>query len=284
MNRGIIAAAGIVKRQNQGFLMERSISTEELNYLIMYWDKIIIPSNNLVYIGVPNEEILISSQAIERPKINCQGSFNGDMITDLLLSSQSIVADELMKDKTMDWVIHQIGDQGIYQKEFNKKKNILQFDILNALPVPSKDTDINEILNFKEKRKDELNELHNTLDEIYLDILSAPDSDFKSKKSVSLLKKNIESLNKVSSEKFKSTKKYDLKTELNLNAKNVSYGAVAGGIFDLFATGYTIPLGSIIGASLSTINIKATSQISFSPASENTKLAYLSNASKANII
>lgn len=284
MNRGIIAPAGIVTKLDKGFTMERSLSIEELYYLIMYWDKIIIPSNNLVYIGIPQEEILISSGAIERPKINCQGSFNGDMIANLLLSSQSIVSKELMKDTSTDWVIHQIGDEAVYPENFNVKKNIIQINLANALPVPNKDISIYEILKFKEVRKDELNELHNSLDELYLNILSSPDSILESKKSISKLKNDIEVLNKVSKEKFKTTKKYDLTTELNLNPKDISYGAIAGGIFDFFSTGYTIPIGTIIGASLSAIKINAKASMSFAPASQNTKLSYLSKASNENIL
>lgn len=283
MDRGIIAAAGIITKVNQGFTMERSLSIEELYYLIMYWDKIIIPSNNIVYIGIPQEEILISSGAIERPKINCQGSFNGDMIANLLLSSQSIVSERLMKDTSTDWVIHQIGNKTIYPENFNAKKNVIQINLANALPVPNKDISIDEILKFKGQRKDELNALHNSLDELYIDILSSPDSDLTLKKSISKLKKDIETLNKVSREKFKTTKKYDLITELNLNPKDITYGTIAGGVFDFFTTGYTIPIGTIIGASLSTIKINAKATMTFAPASENNKLSYLSSASKENI-
>lgn len=284
MNRGIIAPAGIVTKVDQGFSMERSLSLEEIYYLIMYWDKIIIPSNNLVYIGIPQEEILISLGAIERPKINCQGTFNGDMIANLLLSSQSIVSEQLMKDSSTDWVIHQIGNKTVYPENFNEKKNVIQISLANTLPVPSKDISIDEILKFKQTRKDELSELHNLLDELYMDILSSPDSDLESKKSIIKLKKSIETLNKISKEKFKSTKKYDLTTELNLNPKDISYGAIAGGVFDFFTTAYTIPIGSIIGASLSAIKINAKATMSFAPASKNSKLSYLSSASKENIL
>ena len=83
---------------------------------------------------------------------------------------------------------------------------------------------------------------------------------------------------------FKTTKKYDLITELNLNPKDITYGLIAGGVFDFFTTGYTIPIGTIIGASLSTIKINAKATMTFAPASGNNKLSYLSNASKENIL
>ncbi len=60
MDRGVIASPGIITPLSQGFRMERSISPEELRYYVMYWDKVVIPRNNLVYIGVPEEEDLIA--------------------------------------------------------------------------------------------------------------------------------------------------------------------------------------------------------------------------------
>ena len=58
--------------------MERSLSAEELRYYILYWDEVVIPGNNLVYIGVPEEEELISCGAISRPRVAFQGAFQGD--------------------------------------------------------------------------------------------------------------------------------------------------------------------------------------------------------------
>jgi hypothetical protein len=44
-----------------------------------------------VYIGIPEEEDLVSCGAIERPKVGSQGSYQGDQITYAMLACQSIV-------------------------------------------------------------------------------------------------------------------------------------------------------------------------------------------------
>lgn len=284
MDRGIIASPGIITPLPQGFKMERSISSEELRYYIMYWDKIVIPGNNLVYIGIPEEEDLISCGAIERPRISFQGSYQGEQITSAILECQSIVASNLVNDKSTDWVIHQIGKSTIYPEEYNQQRNIIRVDLANALPVPNAETPINEILEFKEKRSSELKDLHDALDEFYEQILTAPDPELASKKSVSQLQESIKNLNVVSNEKFKHTRKFDFSAELNLSGKDLSVGASSGALIDFFATGYTIPIATIICAVASTINIKSKLTNTFMPASKNTKLAYLSHANEEGVI
>lgn len=284
MDRGVIASPGIIIPLAQGFRMDRSISPEELRYYVMYWDKVVIPGNNLVYISIPEEEDLISCGAIERPRIGFQGSFQGDQITNAILACQSIVASELVHDKSTDWVIHQVGNSIICPDEFKQQRNIIRVDLASVLPVPSGNTPINEVLEFKERRSAELKELHEALDEFYEQILSAPDPDLASKKAVSRLQESILSLNQVSSEKFERSRKFDFSVELNLSGKDISVGASSGAIIDFLATGYTIPLATLVGAIASTINIKSKSTNTFQPASENTKLAYLSHASQEGVI
>ena len=67
MKRGVIAAPGIIRRLPTGFSIERSISPEEMRFYLLYWDHVVIPANNLVYISVPEEEELLACGAIERP-------------------------------------------------------------------------------------------------------------------------------------------------------------------------------------------------------------------------
>ena len=75
LKRGLIAAPGIINRLPEGFEMKRSLSLDEMRYYALYWDKVVIPSNNLVHIGVPQEDAFISAGAIERPNIGFQGSY-----------------------------------------------------------------------------------------------------------------------------------------------------------------------------------------------------------------
>jgi len=284
MNRGVIAAPGIIKPLRDGFVMERSISKEELRYYILYWDKVVIPGNNLVYIGVPEEEELIACEAISRPRVQFQGSFRGDQVTGALLACQSIVAEKLVRDKTVDWVLHQIGDSLALPTDFASQQDTIRVALANALPVPDGEVPIHEILEFKQRRKDELIELHNSIDELYFEVLNSPDEGLATKKVLSRFQYAIQNLDKASHEKFKKTRKYDLSADLNINGKDIISGASAGALVDFFSNGFTIPIATILGAVVALIKISAKASFTFEPAKENTKLAYISNATKENII
>lgn len=284
MVRGVIAAPGIINTFQGGFVMERSLSKEELRYYILYWDKVVIPGNNLVYIGVPEEDTLIACESISRPMIRFQGSFKGDQIASAILDCQSIVAKDLVQDKTVDWVLHQIGDSLLLPKNFTFKQEEVRVALVNALPVPDGEVPIHNILQFKLSRIDELTELHDSIDGLYLEILNSPDPGLATKKAISRFKAAIQNLGRVSNEKFKKTRKYDLSVELNLNGKDIMTGASAGALLDFFSTGSSIPIATALGAIMSIIKIQAKATYAFEPAKNNAKLAYIANASKEHII
>jgi hypothetical protein len=284
MERGVIASPGIINRLPHGFEMKRSLSIEELRYYILYWDKVVIPSNNLVYIGLPEEDLLIESGALERPKVGFNGSFAGDQVTDALLSCQSIVAKELVKDKKSDWVVHQIGGECLFPTGFNQRRNIIRVDLASSLPVPDGELNIYELLEFKEKRKNELRSLHSHLDGLYEQVLSSPDPEFASKRAVSDLAMAISDLDTVTKERFEKTRKFDLSAQLNLSGKDISVGAASGALIDFFATGMILPVATIAGAIMSTIKVTSKATNTFQPASHNSKLAYLSNAKNESVL
>jgi hypothetical protein len=284
MDRGVIAAPGIIIPQNEGFMMERSISAEEIRYYVMYWDKVVIPGNNLVYIGIPEEEQLLASGAISRPRVAFRGSFGGDQVTAAILSCQSIVAEKLIPETSTDWVVHQIGNELAFPSELSTERNVVRVALAGSLPVPVAETPIANILEFKERRRDELRELHDALDEMYLSILSTPDHDLATKRAVARLKESISNLESAASERFQKSKKYDLEVQLNLSGKDVAAGASAGALIDFFTNGFTIPLATVAGAALSAIKIGIKAVHTFSPAANKQKLAYLCHAAQEHLI
>ena len=284
MNRGVIAAPGIIKPLQDGFVMGRSISKEELRYYILYWDKVVIPGNNLVYIEVPEEDTLIACEAISRPRIQLQGSFQVDQVAGALLACQSIVAEKLVRDKTVDWVLHQIGESLVLPTDFASQQDAIRVALVNALPIPDGEVPVHEILEFKQRHKDELIELHDSIDELYFEVLNSPDEGLATKKAVFRFQSAIQNLDKASNERFRKTRKYDLSVELNVNGKDIIVGASAGALIGFFGTEFSIPIAALLGAVVPLIKICAKASYTFEPAKENTKLAYISNASKENII
>ena len=288
MKRGIIANSGKMIRQGPDTVsISGNISKQDLNYYLLYWDKILMPTNNIINVSLENEDELLKTGFFERPKVKFKqwttnigkGSYNPFVI------AQSIIANKVIEnDIEFEWTVHQIGEKVAIGNEQSKDYKSIKVDLVNCLPVPSSDIDIYEILDFKEKRADELEALHNTIDELYLDILQSPDQDLKKKKSISEFRKSIEDINKVSKENFNLLTKYDFTTELNIDGKDIAVALGGGAAFDFFATGMTLPLGTIVSGIASTIKINASRTKSVEKASNNLKLNYLADANKEKII
>lgn len=285
MNKGIIAAPARVIGNGSTFSTQNGLTAQEIRYFLLYWDKIVIPTTNLVHLTIPEEEELLSTGIFQRPRVQFSGNFNGELMARAQVLAQTKIAKDLIdNDRTFDWALHQIGDEIIIPDKETIKKQTIKVDLNNSLPVPGASTPIIDILEFKERRKDELFELHQTIDQFYLEILSSPDSDLKTKASVSKLTKAIENLNTVSAEKWKNTKKFDIATELNLNGKDVASGVAAGAAFDFFTNLYTLPIGTVIGACASLIKIKLKTTKSFEPSKDKQVLSYLAKAHDENLL
>lgn len=285
MEKGIIAAPARVSGNGSQFRSEQGLSPEELRYFLLYWDKVVIPTTNLVHLAVPHEEELLATGVVTRPRVQFSGTFNGELIAKAQLLAQTAVAKDLIEnDRSIDWVLHQIGSEIIVPDNVSIEKQLIRVDLVNSLPVPNSDVPFPDILDFKERRKDELIQLHHAIDDLYLEILSSPDQSLKTKQVISQFRESIKNLDKVTKEKWKSTGKFDISAELNISGKDIATGVAAGAVFDFFTSLYTVPIGTIIGAVATAIKVKAISTKTFEPSKEKQVLGYLASAHKEKIL
>jgi hypothetical protein len=285
MQRCVIASPAIISIHGNDFTMERSISAEEVRYYAMYWDKVVIPGSNLVYIGIPEEDVLIETGVIDRPRVGFSGSWGGVDIGHSFALAQAAVAKKLIEeDMSTDWVIHQIGKTLSLPSEFLEQSNILRLDLINILPVPCGEVPIVDVLEFKQRRSDELSNLHLHLEHAYLEALKSPVPDLAGTLAIRELDKAIQDLQAVTSEKWQRTSKFDFSMELNLDGSRIVQGVAAGAAFDFFSNGLVIPIGSIVGGIASVFKLKASHSSTFIPAAKQDKLAYLSHAQKQGLL
>lgn len=285
MEKGIIAAPARVSGNGSEFRSERGLTQEDLRYFLLYWDKVVIPTNNLIHLAVPEEDELLSTGIVTRPRVPFSGTFNGELMARAQLIAQTSIAKSLIEnDRNVDWVLHQIGDEIIIPDKEAVEKQLIRIDLANCLPVPTGDVHIPDILEFKERRKDELEYLHKSIDDLYIEVLSSPDPSLRSKQAVSDFQKSIAMIDQVSSESWKNCSKFDLSAELNLNGKDVATGVAAGAVFDFFTSLYTVPIGTIVGAVASTIKVKAKSTKTFEPSKEKQVLGYIASAHAEKIL
>jgi hypothetical protein len=295
MKRGIITAPSILTElPNGGFKNGQNLTIDEIRYYSLYFDRVVIPTTNFMHFSLEQEEELINLKLIDRPCHNIIGNFNSN---DYPKYQQDFQYKELKKRNSNNneiiWSLHQMGGDKIHMNnEHLELGTNLIIELYNLLPVPVGKISFEEILKFKEYRKDELNILHNTLEELYIEILKSPDSDLTRKKIINTLNKNILDLQKVSKEKWNEFRYFSLNT--NFNMKDIFKGAAEGyGITEFIGfigekigllsddnTELIKILGATIGTLGSAINIKVKEQNSL----KNEKLNYISYASREGLV
>lgn len=281
MNRGIVAIPAVFKKiSDNNMQIGQPLSLDEMRYYALYWDKVVIPESDLVSINLPQQDSFVLAGALERIKIpHVYEEVTASIFVDSIFHAQSVVAENLIKDETTDWVIQQHGDECILLDEYSEKRNTLRIDLASYLPVPTGNVNIYDILDFKEFRRNEFIALHGYLDEVYEQALLSPDQTLASKRAISQMAESIEDLDKVTRERFKIFKKHNLSTVFNVYGKKIAEGLIMDFV-SMAANGPMIPtvtLGNIIYA---TMKVSSESVPIFKPANKNLKLAYLSRAQK----
>jgi len=285
MDKGIIAAPARVHGNGASFRSEGGLTSQELRYFLMYWDKVVIPTTSLVHLRLPEEDEFLATGVISRPRVPFSGTFNGELMAQAQVLAQTAVARGLIEnDKSTDWVLHQIGDEIIIPNSESIQQQTIRVALNNSLPVPDESVFIPDILEFKERRSDELLQLHQTLDHFYLEVLASPDPSLTSKATVSELSQSIANLNTVANEKWKTTSKFDIAAELNINGKDIISTAAAGAVFDFYTNLFTVPIGTVVGAAASVIKIKCKTSKSFEPSKEKNVLSYLAKAHEEHLL
>lgn len=287
MYRGVIASPALfeVDTDKDMFSLKRGLTPEEIRYYALYWDKVTIPTNNIMNVRVSEEAVLLETGVITRPIVTIVGQFGAAGIGDSLAIAQAETAKNLIGSASdTDWVLHQVGPSFSLPEKFQTQQRSLRFDLYNALPVPSSDVHIEEVLEFKLRRKDQLNILHNSLDELYIQILNSGDPELVSLKEVANLKTAIEELNQVTNERWKQTRKYDFSAQLNLDGGKLATSIASGALYDAYLNPTDYPIGALAGGLLSLFRLQAKVSSTFEPAKNQTSLGYLSQACKDKII
>lgn len=279
MERGIIATPVVVNsRNNNEFSLSVGMSSEKLRYYLLYWDDIVIPTNSLLHFGIENEALLIDQKLIRRPSVwlNKIGGDGGKS----LLEAQAIVAEALMGMEPGKWVFMQDGDCLHLSDKHSELRNNLTLNITNIMPVPPGNTPIEDILEFKLQRKDQLGELWHYLDQLCLKVQKEPDRALAQSIAVHDFGKAIEASMRVTKERWRGFHLTNFKASVSLDYKNIMTGGAAEYLSSAVPAFDALPQGvaAIFGVAISTLKISG--DISRTPRApktpEQVKLSYLS--------
>lgn len=212
---------------NKGFVQAHdNLSSEDIRQYLLYWDKIDLPQNNIIGIGEDTVEISYLKQLgiLEESMIDFSG---GEVnFESTLLTMQSLVLKERNKKDPGKWSLAQHGNFLNLAKNESSDVQTIEVELYNMIPVPKPQVSLDDILEFKEKRKPELLNFRNAMDDIYLEVSKSKDIPRSKLRVVSRLEQSLEEINIVFNENWSSKLLSTLKVELNL--PNIVTNSVVG--------------------------------------------------------
>ncbi|MDF2777040.1 MAG: hypothetical protein K0S90_563 [Enterobacteriaceae bacterium] len=286
MKRGVVFLGNelLQLEGSTGFRMGRAIDATELNYLTLYWDKLVAPTNNLMHITIVGEDELISCGVLSRPKYNVQGSFDGNNMPHFYAETQTRTFNYLRNQSSdTDWRMHSFNTHFNINPEDSLQKTTLRFELGKLLPVPQSTVPISEILEFKERRSDELAALHGYLDELYFEVLSSQDFNLQKAKALSGLKKSIEDLQKLNNGGWQSPITFNISSSFEFDLNQLASG-VMGGVAAINSENPLAVLSTSAVLVLLGGFIKVKPQLQSVLKDGNPKLAYLTKANSEGVI
>jgi|SRR5690625_48784 len=248
--RGIIISPVKIIGQNS-LQVSGEINPITLRQYLLYWDKIDLPINNIIGFGdSPEIKFLKNEGVMQQTNIKI---LEGGEVADLHLKAQ-LQALEInnQKDKGR-WTLGQENIDLVLPKNNFIKSDGIEIDLYRSLPIPTTETSLEDILKFKDKRKDELLEFRYLMDTFYLEIIKSGDSERAMIASVDRIQKKISDIDRVMNESMFSRIKGNLKVNIDLKevTKNTLLGITGGLHFDYPTS------GALLGFAASFINIKA---------------------------
>lgn len=160
---------------------------------LTYWDEIDYPSNMLINISSPDIEYLLQVGAVKRTHIMFQGRVSSGR-GEFFIKAQEAAFRKNDTEEPGCWSIAQLSDVPFYTEQKNGLG--VEVEIFDMLPVPSADTPLAEILEFKEKRRDELTAFRCHIDEINESILNSKDIPRAKNAQVSRLELALKDIDK----------------------------------------------------------------------------------------
>lgn len=255
MLRGIVVAPEYEAKGSELFLKSSDIDPLKLRQYLLYWDRIDFPTNNIIHCTSNDIDYLESLNLLQRTKYNC--SCNGIInMEELFLNAQIQALNNNNLNKNERWTLGQGNLNLLLPKDEVERKNTLILDLYNSLPIPATDVPLDDIINFKEKRRDELMEFRNSMDKIYLSIINSGDIDISKSVAIKDLEKKIIAINKVMNES--KIKKLLGSVKVNIDINSLIMGG-AGYIIGK-ETGNSIMLASL-GLAASSIKLRIDKQL-----------------------
>jgi len=286
IKRGIVCPAGQWNMLGAGGFLESKgnpYDDDDWKYFLLYWDEIICA--NPVFSGIQISGGL--------PGLRETGHF---FEVDIHFTPEFGLFDpcqfaarqayrELVRNKNGEvWGLHQFGDAFNWGCTQETETPALRMKLANRLPAPTGLKSFEDILHFKEHRKDEFEQFHDGLDELYLKVVNSGDQELQLMKALDHLDGLIANIERVTEERFSNPTKRSLSILFRLSGPTATAFSLGKDIADIAPEQWKMPVISSLTAAGAACGIFLA--LEKSPALDNDQriINYLSSARNDGII
>lgn len=150
--RGLVVSAPIQIEGSSLFVKSANLDPQELRFALLFWDRLVWPSSRAIHFGSgPDEAFLESAGILTRPDY----TFNGDAAQGLA-RGQIQAYQDLERTEPGVWALAQGENSFLLKEGFVEEGKGTLVELHRAIPVPKHDVPLAEILEFRERRRDEL--------------------------------------------------------------------------------------------------------------------------------
>ncbi|MDT0632514.1 DUF6236 family protein [Rubrivirga litoralis] len=227
----------------------------DLREYALYWDVIDLPNQNLVGITPSPEDdfaLLEQEGVFIRSHVEL-GGFSGSIA---LMGVSFIVAQTIAAERHNAeggaWAIGQNSANLVLPAAVSHEARVAEVSLYKSVPVPLAEVPIEQVLEFKSRRRDELDQYRFVLDSLYQDIASSGDVTRAKSYAVDKIQNSILDLNRVMGESALKRRLRSVRVELNLS--DLIKDAIIGGAAS-FAFGIPPAVGTGVALAASAINI-----------------------------
>lgn len=170
-HRGLVISPPIEIEGTSLRTKSSNIDGQELRFALLFWDRLVWPSSRAIYFSSnQDEQYLESAGILERPDY----TINGDGATGIA-KGQIQAFHDLDHREPGIWALAQGENSFMWKDGFVQGGTGALVELHRSIPIPKHDVPLAEILEFKQRRRDELVLLRRHLDAFVAEIEKSED-------------------------------------------------------------------------------------------------------------
>ncbi len=170
--RGLIISSPLIINGSAMSILNGSLDEQDLRFSLFFWDRLCWPSSRGIMIaGGDSSRYLEKAGILTRPEFLIDGD-QGKAV----LRSRMLAMEQFEKTAPGEWSIGAGTNSIIIPQEFSVENQGSLIELYQAIPIPTKDVPLADILDFRQRRRDELLAFRAHLENLSKEITGAADS------------------------------------------------------------------------------------------------------------